>query len=115
MRRVPLAPARPADRTGEPGYREWHTPSFGRCGVCGKPGLLIRHHVVLEQHVRAAGGDPWDLRNALRLGAHCPCHRAHHGSSRRIPAARIPPAAIEFALALFGAELADAYFDRYYA
>jgi hypothetical protein len=100
----------------EPGWREWKTPTAGRCGVCGKWGLLLRHHVILEQHVRVHGGDPWDLRNALGLGYYaCSCHRDHHHAVRRIPASKLTPASIEFAIELLGAAAADQYFDRYYA
>lgn len=117
MKRSPLVIKPPVDRSGEPGYRAWHQRQFGRCRCCGKPGLLVRHHCVLEQHIRAIGGDPWDLRNGLLLGAgySCRCHRDHHAACRRLPASKLPPEAIEFAIELLGAEQADAYIETYYS
>lgn len=115
MRRVPLEPKPPPDRTSEPGYREWHQPLFGRCECCGRPGRLLRHHVILEQHVRALDGDPWDLRNAIKLGVHCRCHAQHHLAAARLPCSKVPAPAIEFASELLGPGPADLYFDRYYA
>ena len=116
MRRVPLRLVAPVDRSGEPGYRAWHAPVFGHCSVCGEgPGRLERHHVVHEQHVRAEGGAPWDLRNSWLLGTHCPCHSRHTSAAQRLPASKLPAEAIEFAIELLGAGPADLYFDRYYA
>lgn len=83
--------------------------------MCGIYGLLLRHHVVTEQHVRREGGDPWALANSLGLGYRCGCHRLHHAAIERIPASKLTPASIEFAIELLGAAAADAYFDRYYA
>ena len=116
MRRSTLRALPPVDRTGEPGYRAWHAPVYGRCAVCGAgPMRLERHHVIAEQHVRAAHGDPWDLRDSWLLGAHCRCHSRHTTAAQRLPASGIPAPAIEFAIELLGAEPADLYFDRYYA
>lgn len=114
MRRVPLKAVPPADRSSEFGYREWHARTFGRCAVCGRPGLLVRHHVVLEQHLRARGRSAWDLRNALLLGAHCPCHRRHHQAASRIPISTVPDEAIAFCADVLGPG-AGAYLSRYYS
>lgn len=115
MRRTPLRLVAPPTHTDEPGYRAWHAAVWGRCAVCDQPGRLIRHHVVLEQHVRAAGGAPYDLRNALPLGYYaCSCHRDHHHAVRRLPLARVPPAAVEFAIELLGEPAAIDYLARYY-
>ena len=91
-------------RRSEPGYREWHAPLRGECAVCGTEGKLTRHHVVRESDVREAGGDPWDLDNAIPLGHHflCRCHRHHHDRFELIPPEKIPRAAIAFAVFLLG-------------
>ena len=114
MRRVPPKPTPRVDHRGEPGWRDWHQPIWGNCAVCSQPGRLERHHVVLEQHVRAAGGDPWDTRNALELGRYCRCHRDHHQAARRISLKHVPDQAVAFASELLG-EGAGAYLSRYYS
>lgn len=94
---------------------------WGACTVCGAVGMIRRHHVVLEQHVRAEQGDPWDLRNALWIGAFdyvCRCHsRHHHQPARgdtRIPLSLVPDAAFEFAVDLFASKpFPDAYAADY--
>lgn len=103
------------DRTTEPGREEWKTTRRGRCAICGRSQLILRHHVVYEQHVRAAGGDPWDLRNAMDVGAFCRCHANHHSAVERIPMRLVPDAAADFAMDLFGFARAAVYFARYYA
>lgn len=114
MKRTPLLSRRRPERPLEPGYKAWHTPVFGRCEACGKPGLLLRHHVVLEQHVRAAGGDPYDLRNAMALGYYsCACHRHHHHAVRRLSIRAVPDEAVAFCSELLG-PAAGAYLSRYY-
>jgi hypothetical protein len=113
MRRTPLRAAPAVDRSREPGYREWHTPAWGRCQACGAPGLLVRHHVILAQHLRALGADPWDMRNALQLGAYCDCHRRHHDAARRLSVRCVPDAAIVLVSECYGAG-AGAYLSRYY-
>lgn len=113
MRRVVLRSRPPMDHSGEPGYKAWHAPIFGRCAVCQQPGRLVRHHVVLEQHCRAEGVSPWDMRNSLELGMHCRCHRDHHGAARRLPLAKVPGDAVDFCTELYG-EGAGGYLARYY-
>jgi hypothetical protein len=115
VKRTPLR-ARPVDHSGEPGYRAWKKAEHGSCAACGARGLLLRHHVIHEQHVRALGGDPYDLRNAIQLGYYaCACHREHHAAVRRLPRAILPPEAVEFATELLGAGPAEAYLSRYYS
>jgi 5-methylcytosine-specific restriction endonuclease McrA len=84
------------------------------CRACGD--LLgigwHAHHVVTQQHIRQAGGDVWDPRNAMRVCT--PCHDAHHNRSRPIPLSAVPTEALQFAHELLGHDGADAYFDRYY-
>lgn len=82
--------------------------------MCGQPGLLLRHHVVTEAHVRLAGGDPWDLRNALAVGAHCRCHSRHHQAAARIARATLPSQAVQFAVDLLGEAGAELYLSRFY-
>jgi hypothetical protein len=110
-----MKPAPRADHRSEPGFYAWKAPSFGCCAVCGVDGLLIRHHCVTENRVRREGGNPYDLRNALGLGAWCPCHRQHHSSAAKLPLSSVPPAAIAFAVELLGQDAAEAYMHRYYA
>lgn len=101
-------------RQREPGYAEWHEPRSGRCAICGKPGLLLRHHVLYEQHVRREGGDPWDLRNSMDVGRYCTCHADHHAAVRRIPVRLIPQDAQDFIIELLGSARAALYVARYY-
>jgi hypothetical protein len=117
MKRTPLARASVTRREhlAEPGRESFTAPRFGRCSICNKPGLLRRHHVVLEQHCRAEGADPWDVRNSLWIGdgRTCHCHRKHHDAVARIPVSKIPDEAIGFAVELYGSG-AGAYLSRYY-
>ena len=101
-------------RRAEPGYDVWHRTRYGRCAICGKRGTILRHHVVLEQHVRVEGGNPWDLRNSLDIGSRCDCHLNHHFASHRIPFRVVPAAARAFADELLGPGRAELYFQRYY-
>jgi hypothetical protein len=115
VKRSPLRARPPVDHRSEPGYRAWHTPVYGCCCACGARGLLLRHHVVTEAHVRAAGGDPWDLDNAMALGYYaCTCHRDHHHCVRKIALAAVPDAAVTFACELLGEHQAAEYLARYY-
>ena len=97
----------------EPGRQEWKEPVAGFCECgCGRhSNHLQRHHVVLEQVVRRAGGDPWDQRNSMLL--HEVCHRRQHDAFERIPRGRIPESAFEFAGEILGLA-AERYFDRHY-
>lgn len=116
MKRSPLRARPPVDQSAEPGYAAWKAPAWGRCEACGKRDRLIRHHVVLAQHVRALGGPVYDLRNSLLLGTgvRCDCHRSHHHATRRLPLAVVSPEAIAFAQELLGGERAGEYLRRYY-
>lgn len=89
---------------------------FGRCTAprCSWRGRLVRHHVVYEQHVRAAGGDPWDQANAMLLGTGCTCHADHHSGKARLPVWAIPQTAMDFAIELLGTDRAALYIARYY-
>jgi 5-methylcytosine-specific restriction endonuclease McrA len=91
----------------------WQTAMKGvrGCAVCGDRRGLKLHHIVYRQHVRRAGGDEWDPRNALALCV--PCHAAHHSRQRVLPVALLPPRALAFAAELLGAA-AENYFARYY-
>jgi hypothetical protein len=117
VKRSPLVAKPPVDHSGEPGYREWKTPSYGPCMVCGKWGLLFRHHVILEQHLRAMGAPAYNLRNAMQIGAGyvCVCHRQQTSATKRIAASKIPAAALEYAEELLGEEGAGEYMARYYS
>jgi hypothetical protein len=115
-RRSPLK-ARSRTRTGETGAREFKEVRRGSCEVCGRHGLVRRHHVLLEQIVRREGGDPWALANAMWIGCEsvCGCHARHHSAFQKIPVRRVPWEAIHFAVRLLGADRAVAYFERRYA
>jgi hypothetical protein len=73
--------------------------------------------VVREQDVRSLGGDPWDLDNAMELGRWCRCHDDHHAPNgrKKLPLARVPRAAISFAIDLMGEDRARTYLARHYA
>ena len=75
---------------------------------------LERHHVIAEQRVRREGGDPWDLRNSWLLGAYCKCHSRQTTAAERLPAAKIPPDAVEFGIELLGQERWELEVERYY-
>lgn len=115
----PRSKAPPSPRRAEPSMgrrtrREWQAAKAGRCALCpSRQGLHI-HHVVYEQHVRREGGDIYDPRNGMTL-----CfkhHFEHHNAyNRRIDRARLPAAAIEFAVELMGADRAELYLSRYYS
>lgn len=107
----------------EPGRDEWKQARNGRCSVCGMYQRVILHHVVPERLVRDEGGDPWDQRNAMVLGApipwggRCSCHSAHHlygVRDTRIPMSNVPQEAQDFARELLGEERADLFFARHY-
>jgi hypothetical protein len=118
MKRTPLKRGRLPSAVDllDPARVAWKSPVWGPCAACGRYGLLLRHHVVLEQHVRREGGNPWDLRNALALGYYaCSCHRDHHHAVRRIPIARVPAPAVTFASELLGEPRATDYLRRYYS
>lgn len=52
------------------------------------------------------------MRNSIPLCI--PCHDRQHSGFRRVPFERIPAAAQDFAIELFGAGKAALYFSRYY-
>lgn len=113
--------AKPQKRPFEPGREAWKTPTRGHCEGCGKPGLMQRHHVVKEQHVRrpptgGPAGDPWDMRNAMLLGFEhvCDCHERHTNKSKLIPLSKVSPATVSFARDLLG-DYAEDYLRREYA
>jgi hypothetical protein len=73
--------------------------------------MLALHHVCYRQHVRVAGGDEWDPRNAMTLCAMC--HARHHRRSGVLPISALPAAALAFASDLFGGYAID-HLRRYY-
>lgn len=102
----------------EAGRLAFKTIGSGRCAGCQKLGIVRRHHLITENHVRRAGGNPWDQRNAIWIGIEgltCDCHEHHHNASHRLPVTVVTAAAREFAVELLGADAAAAYFARYYA
>lgn len=89
----------------------WYEVRNDACALCPTTHGITPHHVVYRQHVRRAGGDEWDPRNALPL---CEgCHARHHQRVRVIVVGELPASAVEFANELLG-EAAGGYFARYY-
>lgn len=117
LRPSPASRRKARAKLAEPGRAAWKAAHSGRCEGCGRRGPLVRHHVVEEQDVRRYGGDPWDLRNAMELGRYCRCHADHHAPNGRgkLPLARVPRAAVEFAVLLVGEDRAVNYLRRHYA
>lgn len=91
--------------------RRWVEGKGVRCAVCRSTHGLQRHHVVYEQHVRAANGDVYDQRNGLTL-CH-KCHSGHHQGNHRLTASLLTVENREFAYELLGEAAAD-YVSRYY-
>ena len=83
--------------------------------VCQAPGCKkraqVNHHVIYEQHVIKAHGDPDDPHDALGL---CnDCHTSHHRRGRVLPVSVLRPENIAFGFDLLGPAAYD-YFRRYY-
>lgn len=104
------------DRNGE---RRWFAvlgracehPEHARAVPCVRG--LVLHHIVYRQHVRVAGGDEWDPRNALTM---CDsCHMSHHRRGRVLPLAALPDSAFAFAAGTLGAGPAYEYLRRRYS
>lgn len=119
-RRVPLGRspvvAAVSERQHEPGRVAFKALSHGCCEVCGAPGLRLRHHVIKESHIRAAGGWPWDPRVGLWVGIYsCRCHADHHARAKPIPLSMLPEDALAFAVDLLGEHQAAAYLARHYS
>lgn len=117
MKRTPLRSKPRTDHSSEPGYDTFKRWVWGECAGCGKRMLCLRHHVLTERLVRREGGDPWDLRNSVLIGAgyDCACHKAHHHATRRLPRSKVPAEAVEFAIELLGEARAADYLARHYA
>lgn len=113
LKRKPRPPKQPDELESMAAFKAT-AQEHRHCLVCGDVvgTHWHAHHVVTQQHIRRADGDPWDPRNAMRLCA--PCHDAHHNRSRPIPGWSVPAAAGRFAIELLGQEQAEAYFERYY-
>jgi hypothetical protein len=122
QRRTPLKPVSSKRRKhlrlveDEPGRDAWKKARYGRCEICGAFGRLVLHHVVYEQHVRKHGGDPWDLRNSLKVGAFgvCDCHERQHNAAQRIELRAISDEALDYAIELLGTYVAALYFSSRY-
>lgn len=112
LRRKPLL-SRPRRVPKDPRREAWKYPAAGFCDCCSRPSWhLQRHHVVYEQHVRKEGGDVWAMANSMLL--HPDCHAQHHAAVKRIPVAKIPREAMDFAIGLMGRDRAALYLTRYY-
>lgn len=140
MKRSALKPGKPLERRAvlrrssrlkaqrkpaeaNPAKHAFKELAWTACEACGAIGWCRRHHVVLEQHVRAEGGDCWDLDDGMWIGVErgitCRCHERHHNPSARgdtrIPLARVPLRAIGFAYRLFGEAYGRDYLAQRYA
>lgn len=113
-RKAKLGTRNPAYRNGSAAAtRAWYAALEEACGQCGAGGKLHMHHVVYEQHVRRAKGDPYDVRNGLTLCTRCH-FRHHHAIDAKISVDILRPANLEFAHELLG-DATSLYFTRYYA
>ncbi len=86
----------------------------GECESCGKRTWRQAHHVVRQQDL------PPQLRyaeaNRMLLGDCChPGHSSYGVNDTRISLAKVPWAAIRFAIEVLGPNRAEDYFNRYYA
>lgn len=103
------------DRAGETRWRQALGPRCMAPGCTtpyGERQPLFLHHICYRQHVRNAGGDVWDPRNALTI---CnSCHSRHHKRAQTLPLTCLPDAAFEFAFELLGSA-AEVYLRRYYS
>jgi hypothetical protein len=75
-------------------------------------GKLEQHHVVYEQHVTNAGGNPGDPRDGITLCT--PCHTRHHRRVAPLELSALSDDHYAFAVELFGAPAAYEYLRRYY-
>ena len=92
--------------------KRWAAAKRDACERCGARDRLQQHHVVYEQHIRRAGGDPWDPRDSMTLCVSC--HTSHHKALRlTLPLALVPDAAIAFAGDLMGPAAYDYLRRRY--
>lgn len=99
------------DRAGERRFKSGQTECVHP--RCEDPRTRVNeHHVVYEQHVRRAGGDRWDPRNALALCV--PCHMSHHRRGTKIvPLVALRDENYAFAFELLGAAAFDYLRRRY--
>lgn len=111
--RAKRATKNPAYKHGETAAKKvFQSTREKACRKCGGGGNMHVHHVVYEQHVRRAGGDPWAVDNGLTL---CfSCHMAHHHSmDGRLPSSIFRPENVAFMKTLLGDGATD-YVARYY-
>lgn len=74
--------------------------------------MVHDHHVIYEQHVVRAGGDPGDPDNAL--GVCFDDHGTHHKQIKKLPISCLHDRNLNFAYRLFGLSASD-YLRRRYA
>lgn len=120
--KAPVAPERriehprPVERVVRPvGARrvDWHDTEGKTCVIC-KSKRVVSHHTVYEQEVRRRDRSLiWDVRNRTPICGRD--HMRHHDDSPwKIPLAKLPDAAIEFAIDLLGPFAYD-YLRRHYS
>lgn len=93
--------------------RAWEEPHFGPCRVCGHPDVLLRHHVVYRQKLRAEHKPQWNMWNALDVGWNCDCHELHHNGSEPIRLVMLSVENLEHAFKMLG-PYADLYLRSRY-
>lgn len=109
-RRAKKGAANPNFKGDEADKIRWRSQAADACAVCGSSDRLQLHHVVYEQNVRRAGGNPWDPRDSLTTCIRCHCGH-HHGSGITLMLLRDEN--FDFAFELLGAAAYD-YLRRHY-
>lgn len=97
---------------------QWYASKGRRCCRCGARSRLVLHHVIWEQHVRAARGDVFDPRNGLTL-CH-DCHVDYHAgpassTHKPIPLRCLRNDTFDFMYELLGAAAYDYLQRRWYS
>jgi hypothetical protein len=114
--RAARARARAKAKAAAPGQAEWRAAAaaVSRCESCEtRRGPFQLHHVIYRAEVRRRRGDQYDVLNGMGLCRSC--HENHHARTRPVLRAKIPAAALAFAIRLMGEDAADVYLARRYA
>lgn len=95
---------------------DWYDAIASSCQICGSRQNLVQHHVIFNQELRRAGGDPYDPRNALTLchGIGDGCHPKFHQRTAPIPLTALSDENLAFAFELMGVRAVN-YLTRHYS